>query len=103
MAQEPPGGTSPPSEQAAAPARRPRNGFGTAALVFGVIAMILAMVPVVNWFTWPLGVLAIIFGAVGWTLAGQGLATNKSTAIAGVGLGTGSFLLLCLVYTVLFG
>lgn len=81
--------------------RQTRNGLGTAALVCGVIAAVVSMVPVVNWFTWPLGVLAIVFGAVGWSRANKGEATNKNAAVAGVVLGIVSFFTFCLVYVII--
>lgn len=83
--------------------RQPRNGLGTAALVCGIIAVVLSFVPGVNWFTWPLGVLAIVFGAIGWSRVNKGQATNKGYTIAGLVLGILSFFTFCLAYWILFG
>lgn len=76
----------------------PRNGLGTAGLVCGVVAVALSLIPGLNAFTWPLGVLAIVFGAVGWSRANRAQATNKGVAIAGLALGIVSFFTFCLVY-----
>jgi len=82
---------------------QPRNGLGKAALVCGIIAVALSFVPGVNWFVWPLGVLAIVFGAIGWSRANKGQATNKKFAIAGLVLGIVSFFTFCLIWIVIFG
>ncbi|WP_199038654.1 DUF4190 domain-containing protein [Glycomyces salinus] len=81
--------------------QRPRNGLGTAGLVCGVIAVALSLVPGLNVFTWPLGVLAIVFGAVGWSRANRSQATNKNVAIAGLVLGIVSFFTFCLIYVLI--
>jgi hypothetical protein len=63
---------------------RPRNGLGTAALVLGIIGVVLCWVPFTGW---ALNILAIVFGAVGRKRAVEGQATNKSSAVAGLVLG----------------
>ncbi|THV33933.1 DUF4190 domain-containing protein [Glycomyces buryatensis] len=78
-----------------------RNGLGTAALVCGIVAVAVSFVPGVNLFTWPLGVLAIVFGAIGWTRTNRRQATNKTMAVTGLVLGIASFLTFCLVYVLL--
>ncbi|MFE0177386.1 DUF4190 domain-containing protein [Streptomyces sp. NPDC059002] len=59
----------------------PANGMGVAALVLGIIAA-------VGFCLWPLaivlGVLAVIFGAVGRGKARRGEATNGGQALAGI-------------------
>ncbi|MFI2202721.1 DUF4190 domain-containing protein [Streptomyces sp. NPDC020192] len=59
----------------------PSNGMGTAALVCGILAT-------VGFLMWPvalvLGILAIIFGAVGRGKAKRGEATNPGMALAGL-------------------
>jgi hypothetical protein len=62
----------------------PRNGLGTASLVLGIIGVVFCWVPFTGW---ALNILAIIFGAVGRKRAADGLATNKSSAVAGLVLG----------------
>jgi hypothetical protein len=52
----------------------PQNGFGTAALVLGIIGLFLG----------PLSVLGIIFGAIGQRKADAGLANNRGLATAGL-------------------
>ncbi|MFJ9854330.1 DUF4190 domain-containing protein [Streptomyces sp. NPDC101150] len=66
-----------------APAR-PRNGFGTAALVVGIVGALLG-VSVVPGIV--LGAMAIVFGAVGRARQRRGEATNGGTAVAGIVLG----------------
>ena len=83
------------------PGQQARNGLGTAALVCGIIAVVVSFIPVLNWFTWPVGVLAIVFGAVGWSRANKGQATNKKAAIAGLVLGIASFFTFCLIYIII--
>jgi hypothetical protein len=66
------------------PMPMPRNGMGTAALVLGIVGVVLC------WLYWVgplLGVLAIIFGGVGLARAHSGQATNRSSALAGLILG----------------
>lgn len=99
----PPPPPPPPAYGAEGPMRgqEPRNGLGTAALICGIIAIILSFIPVLNTFTWPLGVLAIVFGAVGWSRANKGIATNKPYAITGLALGIASFFTFCLIYVLI--
>ncbi|MCH7229486.1 DUF4190 domain-containing protein [Glycomyces sp. L485] len=82
---------------------RARNGMGVAALVCGIIAVALSFIPGVNFGTWPLGVLAVVFGAVGWYRANQGMATNKGVAIAGLVLGIVSFFTFWLAWAAILG
>ncbi|MER5785215.1 hypothetical protein ABT104_26410 [Streptomyces mobaraensis] len=62
----------------------PDNGFGTAALVLGIVSLVLAVSVVLGLV---LGVLAVIFGAVGRAKAVRGVATNRGQAVAGLILG----------------
>jgi hypothetical protein len=59
----------------------PSNGMGTAALVCGILAT-------VGFVLWPvalvLGILAIVFGAIGRGKAKRGEANNPGTALAGL-------------------
>ncbi|MFE1438500.1 hypothetical protein [Streptomyces sp. NPDC058739] len=59
----------------------PSNGMGTAGLVLGIIADVVFCL-------WPVaivvGILAVIFGAVGRGKAGRGEATNPGQALAGI-------------------
>jgi hypothetical protein len=56
----------------------PRNGAGTAALVLGIVGLLICG---------PLGILAVILGFVGIGRADSGYANNKGAAVAGVVLG----------------
>jgi hypothetical protein len=99
----PPPPPPPPAYNTEGPLRgqEPRNGLGTAALVCGILAIVLSFIPVLNTFTWPLGVLAIVFGSVGWARANKGIATNKPIAITGLVLGIVSFFTFCLIYVLI--
>jgi hypothetical protein len=46
--------------------------------------------------TWPVGLLAVIFGAIGLNRARTGLATNRSTAAGGFFGGLGSLVVMAL-------
>ncbi|MCC3761495.1 hypothetical protein K3N28_00170 [Glycomyces sp. TRM65418] len=76
--------------------RPPENGIGTTALVFGLIAFALLWVPMLYLYTWPVCLLAVIFGAVGLHRARTGLATNRSTAAGGFFSGLGSLIVMAL-------
>ncbi|EFL22883.1 putative integral membrane protein [Streptomyces himastatinicus ATCC 53653] len=63
----------------------PNNGTGTAALVLGIVGLVFFFSVV---FSIILGVLAIIFGALGRAKASRGEATNGGMALAGLILGS---------------
>ena len=58
-----------------------RNGFGTAALVLGILSIPGAFTVIGGVL---LGILAIIFGAIGRGRASRGQATNGGSALAGI-------------------
>ena len=66
------------------PAKPPQNGKGIAALVLGILGLILSLCfsPFLI-----LSVLAVIFGALGIRDANAGIATNKGLSIAGLVMG----------------
>jgi len=66
------------------PAGPPQNGFGVTGLVTGIVGLVLSWVPGLSLV---LGVAAIVFGAIGWRKASQGLATSAGMGIAGLVLG----------------
>lgn len=62
----------------------PRNGFGTAALVLGILSIV-TCVTVVGGVL--LGLLAVVFGVLGRGRAKKGLASNGGLAVTGLILG----------------
>ncbi|HTP15633.1 MAG TPA: DUF4190 domain-containing protein [Streptosporangiaceae bacterium] len=66
------------------PVEQPRNGFAVKSLVTGLIGVALGWVPFANLV---LGVIAIVFGALGLRQANQGQSTAKGMSIAGLVLG----------------
>ena len=70
-----------------------RNGMGTAALVVGVVALVLAALLIFFPIAFILGILAVIFGAVGIRRADRGEANNKGHALAGLVCGAVAFVL----------
>ncbi|MEU2790688.1 DUF4190 domain-containing protein [Streptomyces sp. NPDC007100] len=66
------------------------NGFGTAALILGILGTVLG---VTVFFGFLLGVLAIVFGGVGRAKVTKGEADNGGTALAGIILGAVAVLL----------
>lgn len=73
------GGTGYPGQ--GAPMGAPRNGFGIAALVLGILAIVLSWSAVGGIL---FGVLAIIFAILGMRRASRGVATNKGMSISGL-------------------
>ncbi len=66
------------------PLRRPRNGFGIAALVLGLLALVLCWT-IIGGIV--LGLLALVFGLLGRARVKRGQATNGGLAVAGIVLG----------------
>lgn len=73
----------PPPPEPARPTAE-RNGMGTAALVVGVVAVVLVVLLLFFPLAFVLGILAVIFGAVGMRRAKRGEATNNGQALAGL-------------------
>lgn len=73
----PPTTWTPPGWDASRPANA-GNGMGTAALTLGILSLIVC---------WPLGILAVIFGAQALGRCNRGEATNRASAQWGLGLG----------------
>jgi hypothetical protein len=63
---------------------QPRNGFGVAALVLGLLAVVLSWTIIGGGI---LGILALVFGLLGRARAKRGEATNGGLSIAGAILG----------------
>ena len=62
----------------------PSNRSGTAGLVLGIVGTVFSWVPFLGFV---LGVLAVVFGALGMAAARRGEATNRTEAAWGLGLG----------------
>jgi hypothetical protein len=98
-AQGPPGGYP----TAGYPAARPRrNGMGTAALVLGVVAIVLVLLLLFSPIGAFLGLLAVVFGIVGIARANKGDADNRGQAVTGLVTG-GLALLLGIFFTISIG
>ncbi|MDQ3306466.1 MAG: DUF4190 domain-containing protein [Actinomycetota bacterium] len=63
------------------PQRQPSNGIGIAALVVGIISLVISWVPFLGLL---LAIVAIVLGVLGIRKASRGEATNKGMAITGV-------------------
>ncbi|MEV7287463.1 DUF4190 domain-containing protein [Streptomyces sp. NPDC093252] len=63
---------------------QPSNGLGTTGLVLGIIGVVCSLTFFLWFFGVILGILAIIFGAIGRGKANRGEATNKGAATAGL-------------------
>jgi uncharacterized membrane protein HdeD (DUF308 family) len=69
----------------AAPTTRPRrNGMGTAALVIGVVALVLVVLILFAPLGAFLGLVALVLGIVGLVRANRGQADNRGQALAGL-------------------
>ncbi|WP_329311810.1 DUF4352 domain-containing protein [Streptomyces sp. NBC_01262] len=77
----------PMSPYGAWPPPTARNGFGTAAMVLGIVGAVLGIACFGAALGLPLGIAAIIFGIIGLRLANRGEATNRSQALTGLILG----------------
>jgi hypothetical protein len=62
----------------------PKNGIGIAAMVVGIVALVLCWIPFLGLV---LAIVAVVLGIVGIRKASRGEATNKGMAIAGVATG----------------
>jgi Domain of unknown function (DUF4190) len=85
--QGPPPGQGPGWSQAAGgypPATGRRNGMGTAALVLGVVALVLVILLLFSPLGAFLGLLAVLFGILGLIRANRGEADNRGQAVTGL-------------------
>ena len=78
--------------------RATSNGMGTTAMVLGIIAVVLAFIPVLGLISWLLAPLAVIFGVIGVSRRDA----PRGQAIAGIATG-GVALLVCLLWALVFG
>ena len=70
----------PPPPQAV----RRRNGAGTAALVVGIVSLVLAVLVIFALLAIPLGIIAAILGGIGMSRASKGQADNRGQALTGL-------------------
>jgi len=77
------------------------NGFAITALVLGIIAAVLAFIPVVNLVSFVLAIAAIVFGVVGLIASGR-RRTGKGMSITGIVLGVIALVIAILMYTLVF-
>ncbi len=93
----------PPSQVAYPTGPPPQNGFGTAALILGIVSVLPCayFIPLLGYLFVAAPVLAIIFGVIGRKKADQGLATNKNLATWGFWLGIAGLVLYVIAVVVL--
>jgi hypothetical protein len=84
------------------PAAGRRNGMGTAALVLGVVALVLVLLLLFSPIGAFLGLLAVLFGILGIIRANRGEADNRGQAVAGLVTG-GIALLVGIFFTISIG
>ncbi|WP_416875120.1 DUF4190 domain-containing protein [Kitasatospora sp. SC0581] len=70
-----------------APAPQPRNGLGIAAMVLGIVGVVLGLTIILFWLSWLPALLAVVFGVIALGHVRKGLAANRAMALAGVVLG----------------
>jgi hypothetical protein len=68
------------------PVRSASNGMGTAAMVLGIVGLVLGFIPFLFFFAFVCGVLALIFGGIGMSRARQ-TGVGRGQSIAGLILG----------------
>ena len=83
-------------------ARGRRNGLGTAALVLGVVALVLVVLLLFSPLGAFLGLVAVLFGILGLMRANRGEADNRGQAVAGLVTG-GIALLVGIFLTISIG
>jgi hypothetical protein len=79
-----------------------RNGMGTAALVIGVVALVLVLLLLFSPLGAFLGLLAVLFGILGLIRANRGEADNRGQAVAGLVTGAVA-LLFGILFTISVG
>lgn len=68
-----------------------RNGLGIAALCCGLVGILVGLIPFMFLGAGALGILSIVFGAVGIRRVGRKEASNRGMAIAGLITGLAAF------------
>jgi len=83
-------GQPPPPGQQQQPiyVERVGNGFAVVALVCGIIGAVLGLIPILFFLAWALGLVALVFGILGWRRTRRDPAVGrKGMSIAGTILG----------------
>ena len=60
------------------------NPLGLAAMILGIIAVVLAFIPCIGWLGFIPGLLGVIFGAISLKKANAGEVDNKGMSITGL-------------------
>lgn len=81
----------------------PSNGIGTAAGVLGIVGAVLMFIPIIDYLAIILGVLAVIFGAVGINRSKRLGGAGKGMAITGLVLGLISIAIPVLFIAAIYG
>jgi hypothetical protein len=58
--------------------------MGTAAMVCGIVGLLLALSVILSFIGGPLGIVAVVLGIIGVRRVSRGEATNRGMAIAGI-------------------
>ncbi len=58
--------------------------MGTTALVLGILAIVLAFIPILGFVSYPLSILGVIFGLVGLRRVSKRTATNRGVTLTGL-------------------
>ena len=86
MTEEQPREQTTPEQREVIYVERARNGMATAALVLGIIGTVFGLIPLTFFIALICGILAVIFGFVGWRNGKKG-AGRKTMAAWGLALG----------------
>ncbi|WP_156726267.1 hypothetical protein [Streptomyces apocyni] len=79
----------------------PRNRSGDTSLTLGVVALVGSFIPVIGDFVAaPLGLLALVLGALGIWNNERGLATNFGASVIGATLGALALFIVLLMFAV---
>jgi hypothetical protein len=73
-----------PYQPASVAEQTPRNGEGFAALILGIVGVLVGLIPVLFWVAGILAVIALVLGFVGYSRAQRGEATNATMAMWGI-------------------
>lgn len=86
-----------PSQPAARQGSASRSGMATAAMVLGIVAVVLSFLPVINGLSIVLGIIGLVLGIVALSSIKKGLHGGKGFAAAGIVLNAIALLLVVLM------